>query len=77
MGLEIDGRFKAYPFQELAKGASRFDDKFAGEAFSVEFDERNRTARVVREDGIEVPTIMAFWFAWYAFHPETEIYKAR
>lgn len=77
MGLEIDGRFKAYPFKELEKGASKFDDEFAGEAISVEFDEKNQTARVVREDGIEIPTIMAFWFAWYAFHPETEIYKAR
>lgn len=77
MGLEIDGRFKAYPFKELEKGASRFDDEFAGEAISVEFDEKNQTARVVREDGIEIPTIMAFWFAWYTFHPETEIYKAR
>jgi hypothetical protein len=77
MGLEIDGRFKAYPFKELKKGASRFDDEFAGDVFSVEFDAKHRTARVTKADGSEVPTTMAFWFAWYAFHPETEIHKAR
>lgn len=77
MGLEIDGRFKAYPFKELEKGTSRFDDEFAGEKFRVEFDAKNQTARVVKRDGSEIPTIMAFWFAWYAFHPETDIYTAR
>lgn len=77
MGLEIDGRFKAYPFKELEKGTSRFDDDFAGEKFRVEFDAKNQTARAVKPDGSEIPTIMAFWFAWYAFHPETDIYTAR
>jgi len=77
MGLEIDGQFKAYPFKELKKGEARFDDEFAGEEFSVEFDAKHRTARVTMADGSEIPTTMAFWFAWYAFHPGTEIHKAR
>jgi len=77
MGLEIGSRFKAYPFKELKKGASRFDDEFAGETFSVEFDAEHQTAQVVKADGSEIPTIMAFWFAWYAFHPETDVYEAR
>jgi hypothetical protein len=77
MGLEIDSEFKAYPFKELKKGASRFDDEFAGETFSVEFDAKHQTARVVKADGSEIPTIMAFWFAWYAFHPETDVFEAR
>jgi hypothetical protein len=76
MGLEIDSRFKAYPFKELEKGASTFDDEFAGETLSVEYDEEHRTARVVAADGSEIPTTMAFWFAWYAFHPETDVYEA-
>ena len=77
MGLEFDGRFKAYPFKELKKGPGRFEDEFAGEKFSVEFDAKNQTARVVKADGSEVATIMAFWFAWYAFHPETDIYTVQ
>ena len=75
MGLEIDNRFKAYPFKELKKGASRFDDEFAGEKFSVKFDAKHQTARVIKIDGSEIPTTTAFWFAWYAFHPETEVYE--
>jgi len=76
MGLEIDGQFKAYPFKELKNGESRFDDEFAGAKFSVEFDAKHRTARVVKADGSEIPTITAFWFAWYAFHPETDVFEA-
>ncbi len=77
MGLEIDSRFKAYPYKELKRGARRFDDEFAGEKFSVEFDAKHKTARVIKTDGSEIPTTTAFWFAWYAFHPETEIYEAQ
>jgi len=58
------------------KGASRFDDEFAGEELSVEFDAKHQTARIVKRDGSEIPTIMAFWFAWYAFHPETDVCEA-
>jgi hypothetical protein len=77
MGLEIDGQFKAYPLRELKKGAHSFADEFAGEEFSVEFDATHQTARIVKADGPEIPTTMAFWFAWYAFHPETDVYEAR
>jgi hypothetical protein len=77
MGLEIDGRFKAYPFAELKKGARRFDDEFADAEFGVEFDAEHQTARIVKGDGSEIPTTTVFWFAWYAFHPQTEIYEAQ
>lgn len=76
MGLEIAGKFKAYPFKELKRGSNRFPDRFADQAIKVEFDAKNETARVLNADGVEIPTIMAFWFAWYAFHPDTAVYRA-
>jgi len=76
MGLEIDNRFKAYPFEELQKGPSHFQDEYQGQQFEVDYDEQNQTARILDADGNELPTLMAFWFAWYAFHPDTEIYTA-
>jgi len=74
MGLELDEQFKAYPFEELEKGPERFKDQFQGRQFEVLFDEENRSARVLDADGAEIPTTIAFWFAWYAFHPDTEIH---
>lgn len=77
MGLEIDGEFKAYPFEELEKGSARFTDVFHGKHLEVQYDHENETARILAENGEELPTLMAFWFAWYAFHPDGEIYSAK
>jgi hypothetical protein len=76
MGLEFDGQFKVYPFEELENGQARFADEFQGISFEVLFDEKNKTARVLGADGLEIPTTIAFWFAWYAFHPESEVFTA-
>ena len=76
LGLEIDGYFKAYPFRELNKSPAVFADDFQGQGFEVRYDKKNETARIVGEDGKEWPTLISFWFAWYAFHPDTEIYEA-
>jgi hypothetical protein len=76
LGLEIDGQFKGYPFSELSKGPREFVDEFQGQSFEVRYDKKNKTARIVDENGDEQPTLISFWFAWYAFHPDTEIYTA-
>ena len=77
MGLETGGQFKAYPFSELKKSASQFTDTFQGQQFEVYYDNRNQTARILDANGDEIPTLIAFWFAWYAFHPGTEVYTAK
>ena len=76
LGLEIGGQFKAYPFDELKKGPDKFADEFRDRRFEVTYDKKNQTAKIVDIDGNEVPSLLAFWFAWYAFHPDTEIYTA-
>jgi hypothetical protein len=75
MGLEIDRQFKAYPFKELHRSPERFQDEFEGMSFDVIYDKKNKTARIVDENNQEVPTTLAFWFAWYAFHPDTDVYR--
>lgn len=75
MGLELTGKFKAYAFKELRKGAPRFKDEVGGIELHVEFDKEHETARILNADGDELPTTIAYWFAWYAFHPDTEVYK--
>ena len=77
MGLEIDGHARAYSFDELKKGPDKFSDEFQGHSLQVEYDHRNRTARIMDAEGQEIPTLIAYWFAWYAFHPETDIYRRK
>jgi len=76
MGLEIDGQFKAYPFDELKRVPGQFTDEFKGRKFVIEYDDENRSARIVDTAGNQLPTVIAFWFAWFAFHPDTAIYTA-
>lgn len=77
IGLEVAGKFKAYPFAELAKSPSEFRDVVNGEPVIVRFDAGHRTGSVFDGKGQELPTVIAFWFAWYGFHPDTEIYRAK
>jgi hypothetical protein len=77
LGLEIDGRFKAYPFAELARaGKDEIIDELAGRKIRVHFDEENESVRAFDALGNQLPGIVGFWFAWYAFHPDTQVYEA-
>lgn len=76
IGLSLDGRHRAYPFSELARVKAPVEDVLAGQSLQVEFDAKHQTARILDAQGRELPGVVAYWFAWYAFHPETEIFKA-
>jgi hypothetical protein len=77
VGLSIDGVYKAYPFIELEKqDKERFSDSINGTSFEFEWDGDNRSITITDKSGKAVASIQGFWFAWFAFHPDTEIYKA-
>ena len=77
VGLGIDGVYKAYPFIELDKqGKERFSDSVNGTRFNFEWDSENRSITITNDAGEAVAGIQGFWFAWFAFHPDTEVFKA-
>lgn len=76
MGVTIGERAKVYPFAELSKGPSVVNDRFAGRRLTIEFDAHNRNGRIIDQKGEEIPTTIAYWFAWVAFHPDTEVFEA-
>lgn len=76
IGLELADSVKAYPFVELAKSTGTIDDQVAGQNITVWHDAAHRSGRVLDAGGMEIPTVISFWFAWSAFYPETEIYTA-
>lgn len=76
IGLEVGGKFKAYPFAELAKTRGEINDKMNGLPVIVRFDAEHRTGAVFDDQGRELPTVIVFWFAWFGFHPDTEIFRA-
>jgi len=76
LGLELDGQFKAYSFDDLPAGVDRIADELAGRSIVVEYDLEHTSGKVLDDSGTEIPTFIAFWFAWAAFHPDTEVYEA-
>lgn len=74
IGVNVDGNIKAYPFTELSKGPNKITDTLGQTDLRIEFDSGNRTGRILDMDGNEIPSTIAFWFAWYAFFPDTEVY---
>lgn len=75
LGLELGGEARAWPFEELPKGSGSFGDEIAGREVTVHYDRRNKTAHVTGPEG-EIPATITYWFAWYAFHPGTSVYRA-
>ena len=75
LGIKIDDTEKAYPFKELRKhGAASFSDTVGDTELTIEWNEKEKTARAIDRNGEEIPTVIVYWFAWYAFHPRTEIF---
>ncbi len=77
LGLDVGGVYKAYPFVELDKqGKNRFSDSVGGKLFNFDWDAVNRSISVTDSAGKPVAGIQGYWFAWFAFHPDTEVFKA-
>ena len=75
-GVEIDGSFKAYPLSELKKSEkSVLHDTFKGKKLTIRYDKAAGAVRVTDEQGNVIPSNTLYWFAWYAFHPETAVYE--
>ncbi len=78
LGLNASGVYKAYPFVELNKQAtSQFVDVVNEQSFTIEWNQEHQSGSVMDSNGNEVPVMQAFWFAWFGFHPETEVFQAR
>jgi len=76
LGIEVNGKYKAYPFSELDQVDSNLTDSFAGKNLVINFNRQHQNARIIDAEGKELPSVVTFWFAWYAFHPDGLVYKA-
>jgi len=72
LGISINGKHKAYAYNQLAKQKQAIiQDEFQGKTIEITYDATTNTARILTPN-ISATTL--YWFAWYAFHSETEVY---
>ncbi|HUG25497.1 DUF3179 domain-containing protein [Piscinibacter sp.] len=76
LGIQVNGVQKAYPFSVLVRtvdASGELTDVVAGRRFLIRYDRTHGTAEAFDAQGRAWPGTMAFWFAWVAFHPRTEV----
>ncbi|MCK5660024.1 MAG: DUF3179 domain-containing protein [Methanosarcinales archaeon] len=73
-GIEVDGSYRAYREDDL-KELKVIDDTINGVSIIVERDDAGIVSITNVETGAEIVKERDFWFAWYAFHPETDVYE--
>jgi hypothetical protein len=76
LGVGVNGEHKAYPFQVLAGvGREMIADTVGGQPVTVHWNPAAESAHVTDAAGRMLPATTAYWFAWYAFHPDTAVYE--
>ena len=79
LGLQVNGVPKAYPFSALARtvdARGELSDTVGGKKLRIRYDRAHGTAEAFDDQGRLLPGTMAYWFAWVAFHPKTEVLRA-
>ena len=76
IGIENNGNFKVYPFVELSQKKSPLKDVLVGQQIITEFNIETWNGILHDDKGEVLPSTNAFWLAWYAFHPETQILRS-
>ncbi len=74
LGVWIGDTYRAYPESAFSEDKTKIEDHFAEERVVIEYNPETKSLRVAEADhGVE--WMYSFWFAWYAMHPETEVFN--
>ncbi len=72
-GIELDGKSKAYPESAFEKNKV-IEDKIGSIPIKLEKKQSGEIDILNLQTNEKIVPIRLFWFAWAAFHPETELY---
>lgn len=72
-GIEVNGTYKAYREDDLEE-LKVIEDTVNGIKIKIERNDAGIVKITNTVTGEEIVKERDFWFAWYAFHPDTELY---
>lgn len=74
IGVRVGEIAKAYPVDAIANTpGGRVEDTINGQPLILEVTGDPQTIRIIQAPE-DARVIHTFWFAWYAFHPQTAVY---
>jgi hypothetical protein len=76
IALSIGGKHKVWPFSELMRSKSPLKDHLNGEDLIIHYEAKKNHAWITDRQGNLLPGVRAFWFAWMAFYPNSEVFKS-
>ena len=74
LGIEINGAAKAYPLSLLEQKSGILKDEIGEHPVQIILSKEGQVENVQDHQARTIPVIFAYWFAWQAFHPDTEVY---
>ena len=75
VGLTIEGKAKVWPLSELAKVDKwPLQDSLGGADLRINYRVHDKSVTIVDAKGVQLPAIPAYWFAWIAFYPDTQVF---
>jgi hypothetical protein len=76
LGIQIKKTAKAYPLKWLQANPGIHKDQLAGETIAIQVDTNGEIVSVRNQKGEAVDATYAYWFAWQAFHPATQVFTS-
>jgi hypothetical protein len=75
VGLTIDGNAKVWPLSELKKvNKWPLQDSLGGTDLRINYRAQDKSVTIVDANGTRLPAVPAYWFAWVAFYPKTQVF---
>lgn len=75
-GIEVDGKSKAYP-AGIFDRSDFIEDSFGNTKLKLQKKASGEIEVINLQTNKKIIPLRLFWFAWAAFHPNTEIYSER
>jgi hypothetical protein len=73
LGVVVDGKARAYLGSVLTREGGWAEDVVQGRKIQIDYSTELSVFRWEAPDDVEVTE--AYWFAWKAFHPDTQVWK--
>ncbi len=75
VGLVLDGKAKVWPLSELDKVRKwPLHDSLNNTSLQIQYRAQDKSVTIVDNNGTKLPSVPAYWFAWVAFYPDTQVY---
>ena len=75
LGIEIENYAKAYRLDWLSANPGIHDDTVGSHPIRIEVSPDGEVVAVRDKQGNAIAGTYSYWFAWQAFHRETEVFK--